>query len=69
MDDAPPGCAPNIGPRERRRRLAGAIVLGVLGAIGAGVLLALHAPRAARVLVFLPLAGGAISFFQWRDHT
>lgn len=63
------GCVPNIGPGERRRRLAIALVLGAVSVVGAGALLALGVPRGARALLFLPLVVGATSFFQWRDHT
>jgi hypothetical protein len=66
--DAPTGeyrpGACNIGPAEiSRRRRAG--VTSLLVAAGLGViLLALDAPAAARLLVALPLAGGAVGLLQ-----
>jgi hypothetical protein len=60
---------PNIGPRQRRRRLAG----GVLALAGAGIvlfaLLAVDAPRAARLLVALPVWAGALGVYQARAKT
>ena len=56
----------NIGPWEIRRRWIG----GILGLAAAAVLLALliavHAPVFARVLVLLPAWGGAFSVLQAR---
>jgi hypothetical protein len=54
----------NIGPAEiSRRRRAG--VTGVLAAVVLAVaVVVLDAPNAARWLVALPLAGGAIGFLQ-----
>ena len=56
----------NIGSWEIRRRWVG----GILGLAAAAVLLALlvavHAPAAARVLVLLPAWGGAFSVLQAR---
>lgn len=62
-------CIPNIGPRERRRRLLSGVVLfavgvGLLGAFalfGVGYLWGLT--------LFIPFWGGAIGFFQARDKT
>jgi|SRR5688572_32067266 len=57
-------CIPNIGPRERRRRLIGGIVLVAI-ALCAGVALVLfNAPRPWRLLVFLPAWAGALGVFQ-----
>jgi hypothetical protein len=62
-------CIANIGPRERRRRLA----IGIGGiAVGAAATAALVVGGAAtvwRATVFLPLLLGAIGFFQWRERT
>jgi hypothetical protein len=56
----------NIGPWEIRRRWTA----GILGLAAAAVLLALliaiHAPVAARLLVLLPAWGGAFSILQAR---
>ena len=60
----PGGC--NIGPAEiARRRRAGYTGLAAAGAL-AVALVALDAPTAARWLVALPLAGGAVGFLQAR---
>lgn len=60
---------PNIGPRQRRRR----VIFGFAGAGTAavlGVALALAgAPAWLRALVFLPLAAGTYGFFQYREKT
>ena len=69
--DQPQGYRPgacNIGPAEiRRRQVAG--VLGIVAALGLGVLLlVLGAPPIARLLVALPLAAGFSGFLQARLH-
>ncbi len=59
----------NIGPRERRRRLAGGVVIL---AAGAGVALALvfaGANRWWRLSVFSPFWLGALGIFQARAGT
>ncbi len=68
--DTPPGeyrpGACNIGPAEiARRRRAGYTGLAAAGVL-AVALVALDAPTAARWLVALPLAGGAVGFLQAR---
>lgn len=60
---------PNIGPRERRKRLRfGAIFFGS-GVIAAGALMVGAAPRAWRITVFLPFWLAALGYFQARDKT
>jgi hypothetical protein len=56
----------NIGPWETRRRLAFGIVGLVLAAALLAVLVAAHAPAAARALVLLPVWGGMFSVLQAR---
>jgi hypothetical protein len=58
----------NIGPAEiAKRRQAG--LLGVAIAIALGALIvAVDAPAWARLMVFLPLAGGFVSLEQARRH-
>ena len=57
-------CIPNIGPRQRRRRLIGGVAL-LLVAAGAGlVLIWLEAPRPWRLLAALPAWAGALGVFQ-----
>lgn len=67
--DTPTGYQPgacNIGPAEiARRRRAGYAGLAATALLCAG-LLAIDAPAAARLLVALPLAGGAMGFLQAR---
>ena len=63
------GCVPNIGPRERRRRVQGGIImLGATVAL-AGVLLGSGAPRVWRTLILLPAAGAFLGFFQANAQT
>lgn len=62
-------CIPNIGLRERRRRLMfGVILLGVSVAALAALLAARAAPRW-RAALFPLLWGAGVGFFQWRDKT
>jgi hypothetical protein len=70
--DTPPGeyrpgvC--NIGPAEiARRRRAGIVALAAAVILAAGLIL-VQAPAVARLLVALPLAGGAVSLLQARLH-
>ena len=56
----------NIGTWEVRRRRAFAIVGFVAAAVLFAVLVAIDAPAWARLLVFLPLAGGVFSWLQAR---
>jgi len=60
---------PNIGSRQRRIRMAG----GVLGLVGSAALLAVlllgDTPRAARLLVALPVWAGALGVFQAKAST
>lgn len=62
-------CIPNIGPRQRRRRLAWGAVAAV-GALALAAWLVLSgAPRPARFAVF-PLAfAGALGMLQHREST
>lgn len=60
---------PNIGPRQRRRRLAGGIVAWVAACLLLAVLLVVDAPRIARVLVALPMWAGALGVYQAKAKT
>ncbi len=62
-------CIPNIGPRERRRRLIGGIGMFALGAIATALLLGFGAQRAWRIVVILPIWAGAVGVFQVREKT
>ncbi|HEX8939639.1 MAG TPA: hypothetical protein VF763_05710 [Candidatus Limnocylindrales bacterium] len=58
----------NIGPVEiARRRRSGIAGLAVAG-VAASALLASGAPRPARLLVALPLAGGLVGLLQARER-
>jgi hypothetical protein len=56
----------NIGAWEIRRRRAFAVAGFVAAAVLFAVLVAIQAPAWARLLVFLPLAGGVFSWLQAR---
>jgi hypothetical protein len=62
-------CIPNIGPRERRRRLIGGAGMLALGAIAAALLLGFDAQRAWRIVVLLPVWGGALGLLQFGERT
>ena len=62
-------CTPNINTAERRKRLTSG---GVMFGIGVAVLAALMLSGAShwwRLVLFLPFAGAASGFFQWKDKT
>ncbi|MEJ2203419.1 MAG: hypothetical protein P8170_04865 [Gemmatimonadota bacterium] len=63
------GTIPNIGTPQRRARLVG----GLLGLVGAAALLVVllvgEAPRAARLLVALPVWAGTLGVFQAKART
>ncbi len=62
-------CIPNIGPKERRRRLySGLIALALAAVIGAG-LFAIGAGRWWRLGLFLFFYAGMAGVFQWREKT
>lgn len=67
MDGA--ACIPNIGPRQRRRRLAVGVAATVASMIVLTALLATDTPRAARLLAALPFWAGALGFLQYREKT
>jgi hypothetical protein len=56
----------NIGPWEIRRRRAFAVLGFAVAVLLFGVLVALDAPAVTRLLLLLPLAGGAFSWLQAR---
>lgn len=60
---------PNIGPRERRKRLTLGILALVVGAGLTALLVATGAARAWRLLAAPPLWGAALGYFQARDRT
>jgi hypothetical protein len=62
-------CIPNIGPRQRRRRLTGGLFFAAATVLVAAGLVGSGAPRGWRVLVALPAAAAAIGIFQARAQT
>lgn len=65
----PAACTPNIGPRERRKRMHfGLVMLGV-GAVALAALAAAGLPRLWRLALFLPFWAGALGVFQAREKT
>lgn len=62
-------CIPNINTAERRKRLT----FGIFAFIAALVLLWLFVSNDLhptwRLLLFMPFAGAASGFFQWKDQT
>ena len=62
-------CTPNIGLKQRRRRLAVGALATLAGATLLAALLATDAPRLARLLVALPFWAGAVGILQHREKT
>jgi hypothetical protein len=62
-------CIPNIGPRERRRRLTVGIAMFVIVVLVAAGLVLADAPRASRLLVLFPAWIGSIGVFQVKEKT
>ena len=62
-------CIPNISTRERRKRLASGAIMFIIALAVLAVLLAIGASQWWRLVLFLPFAGAASGFFQWREKT
>ena len=62
-------CIPNISTRERRKRLASGVIIFAISLLILAALIAAGASRWWRLALFLPFAGAATGFFQWRDKT
>ncbi len=62
-------CIPNISPRERRKRLAGGVIMFVISLAVLAALMATGADRGWRLVLWPLFAGAASGFFQWRDKT
>src|SRR5829696_3637587 len=62
-------CIPNISPRERRKRLAFAVIQFIICLVILAGLLAIGASRWWRLPLFLLLIGAGSGFFQWSDKT
>lgn len=62
-------CTPNIGPREKQKRLvAGVVMSAVTLCVGAALILA-GIPRFWRLLTFVPAWIAGIGLFQVRENT
>ena len=62
-------CIPNIGPRERQRRLVvGVVMLGIALTLAA-VLVLFGAPRVWRLLIVAPAWIAGIGLFQVKEKT
>jgi hypothetical protein len=62
-------CVANIGPRERRKRLAAGVVQLGIGLAALAALVATGAARRWRLPLLLAFWGAAAGLFQWRDKT
>ncbi len=62
-------CIANISTRERRKRLASGVIMFAIALLLLVALMATGASRWWRLVLFLPFAGAATGFFQWRDKT
>ena len=68
-DSGGEACIANISPRERRKRLAGGVIMFVISLAALGALMATGADRWWRLTLLLLFWGAASGFFQWRDKT
>ena len=62
-------CIPNIGPRERHRRLIVGIAMFAIAALVGTMLVVFGAPRAWRLFILFPAWVGAIGVFQVKEKT
>jgi len=62
-------CVPNIGLRQRRRRLAVGLLAVTASVLALGTLLGTDAPRLARLLAALPFSAGVLGVLQHREKT
>ncbi len=62
-------CIPNIGPQERRKRMAFGLVALVVGIIIGLLLLASGAGQGWRLVLFLPFWSAGVGIFQAREKT
>jgi hypothetical protein len=62
-------CIPNIGPRERAKRLRYGIVFAVIGLAAAAALIATGTPRIFRMVLFAPFFVSGTGVFQALEKT
>jgi hypothetical protein len=65
----PTVCVPNIGPRERMRRVRFGVASLAAGVLLGALLVALSVARPWRLVIFAPLWAGSIGIFQAREKT
>jgi hypothetical protein len=68
-EPAPAACIPNIGPRERRRRLIGGVVMLAIAGLLMAALITRGASRGWRASAFVPLLFAGICFLQVQQKT
>jgi hypothetical protein len=62
-------CVANIGPQQRRQRMAFGVISLALGVVLAALLVALHTNPLWRLSLFLPFVSGAEGIFQALEKT
>ena len=62
-------CRPNIGPRERRRRIVLAAIATAIAIATAAAFLAWPAPRPWRLAIFLPTWAAVVCYLEARNRT
>ncbi len=62
-------CIPNIGPRERLRRLVSGVIPFAVGLLILAALLLTGSSRWWRLVLFPFFVVATSGFFQWRDKT
>lgn len=62
-------CVPNIGPRERRKRLSAGVVYCGVAIVAFVIMMATGTPRGYRLLLFLPFWGAGAGVFQYLEKT
>ena len=62
-------CLPNIGPRQRRRRMVLAGIAAVIAIATAAFALLPHLSRVWRLAVFLPTWAAAVCYLEARSRT
>lgn len=62
-------CVPNIGPRERRKRLAAGATYLVIALVTAAIVFGIGAGRPWRLVLFFPLWAAGLGYFQYREKT
>ncbi len=65
----PEACDANLGPRQRHRRLLGGFIGTAVTVVVLVLLVALHARRGWRLLLFVPLAFAAVGYLQYAAKT